>query len=132
MSTTTAIAKKIIGRFTKKKKPTPNIGALSEDVKKAQKQLPTKLKMSKEGLLKQKVKQAEKEKALRELGNRIKEIEKDLKRKDMDAGLRKILTKDLAILKKKRKTGNYSKGGLATKKYVNPVTFVDNLKNKKK
>ena len=88
--------------------------------------------MSKEGLLKQKIKQAEKEKALRELGNRIKEIEKDLKRKDMDAGLRKILTKDLAILKKKRETGNYSKGGLATKKYANPVTFVDNLKNKKK
>ena len=90
-------------------------GALTKIIKKATKEMPNKLKMSKSGALRQKVKQAEKSKALRELGNRIKDIEKSLKRKNMDSGLRKTLTKDLEILRNKRKTGNYAIGGVISK-----------------
>ena len=60
------------------------------------------------------------------------EFKKKRIKQAVDKKLKDALKDDIRILEKKLKAGKYNRGGLATKKYANPVTFIDNLKNKKK
>tara|TARA_Y100001951_G_C11228783_1_gene233344 strand:+ start:112 stop:537 length:426 start_codon:yes stop_codon:yes gene_type:complete len=64
---------------------------------------------------------AYKDKILRDESKMLKKLERD-----------KFLDKLYKEKEEKRKKQKLSRGGLSTKKYANPVTFVDNLKKKTK